>query len=383
MKSRQFGIGALLAGLIIAGGCSSSKEATVSTPPQSAQYHMSIDWTYPLDPNPPKALGPNPLELGSVVSVQGVTYATSQRGTVIAIDEKTAQPKWKTQFDLPVTAGPVVTSKAIFVALNDGTIVRLSKANGSEIWRYDTGAAVENALTATKEFVACTNANNRVFVLDAETGALKWRRERPRSQEFAMYGQAAPIIHNDMVYAGFSDGYIVGYALVNGTAVWSRELAPNSRFKDLDTSPVIVDNTMYVASSSGGLYALALDDGHTIWHREIFGISSIVPFQNNIYLSSQSGIIRLRRSDGQTYWVNTVQDGALISPLQVGKSSIYATVQRLGLVVLDRREGTTQYIVETGSDFTSAPFLTDGALTLMSNRSTIYRMRIQDTPLIK
>ncbi len=131
MKSRQFGIGALLAGLILACGCSTGKEATVSTPPQSAQYHMSIDWMYPLDPNPPKALGVNPLEIGSVVSVQGVTYATSQRGIVIAIDEKTAQPRWKTEFDLPVTAGPVVTSINVLIGHNNATIVSLCKAKGT------------------------------------------------------------------------------------------------------------------------------------------------------------------------------------------------------------------------------------------------------------
>ena len=382
MILRQYGYIALIAGAMLLGGCAAGDRA-VDTAPQSAQYHMSIDWQYQLDPNPPKALGANPLELGSVTSVQGVTYAVSQRGIVLAIDEKTAKPKWKVDFGLPVTAGPVVSSKAVFVGLNDGTIVRLARSTGAEVWRYDTGASIENSLSATKEYVACTNANNRLFVLDAESGALKWRRERPRTQEFAMYGQAAPLISGDMIYAGFSDGYIVAYALSNGTAVWSRELAPAAKFKDLDTKPVIVDNTIYVASSSGGLYALALDDGHTIWQRDILGITSIVPFQDSLYLSSQHGIMRMRRSDGQVIWLNMVQNGALISALQLGKSSIYATVQRLGLVVLDRREGTTKYIVETGSDFTSAPYLSDGALTLMSNRSTIYRMHVQDVPLIK
>ena len=380
MSIRFYGIAALAA--ILLAGCADGPK-TAGTPARSAQYSMSIDWKYALDPNPPAALGANPLELGGIKSLQGVTYATSHRGTVIAIDEKTAKPRWEKQFDIPVTSGPVVTTKAVFVGLNDGTVVRLSRSSGEEIWRYDTGASLENSVSSDGTIVACTNANNRLFVLDAETGALKWRRERPRTSEFAMYGQAAPLITEDTVYAGFSDGYLVAYASVNGTAIWSRELAPTARFKDLDAAPVRADGTLYVASSSGGLYALSADDGHTIWQRDIFGITSIVPFQNNLYVSSQQGIMRLRRSDGQTYWQNIVQNNALISALQVGKSSIYATVQRYGLVVLDRREGTTRYAVETGSDFTSAPSLTDGALLLMSNRSTIYRMFVEDAPLVR
>ena len=48
---------------------------------------------------------------------------------------------------------------------------------------------------------------------------------------------------------------------------------------------------------------------------------------------------------------------------------------------IDRIEGDTLHIIDNGSDFTSAPLLQNGALTLLSNRSTVYRYTVDDTPI--
>lgn len=367
-------------------GCASGNnhlKGDVSAAPRSAQYTVELDWQYALDNNPPKALGSIPLELGSVTSVRGVTYATSGMGKVIAIDEKTATPRWNVDLGVPVTSGPVVTNQAVFVALGDGTVARLSSRTGEVVWKFETGASIENSLSVKNGLLSCMNVNNRLFLIDAETGALKWRRERPRSNEFVMYGQSSPLIDdNGNIYAGFSDGYLVAYAQ-NGTAIWSRELAPDARFKDLDVAPVRLNQTLYVASSSGGLYALSADDGHTIWQRDILGISAIVPFQDSLYIASQSGIFRLRLQDGATVWQNIIQKNALISAIQLGKTYIYASVQKFGIVMIDRRSGDLRHTIDMGSDFTAAPHLTEGAFVALSNKSTIYRFLVDDSPLIK
>lgn len=373
----------LVASLLFVTGCASSQNngGALPTPPRSVQYTIELDWQYSLNPNPPKALGNTPLDLGNAVSVRGTTYAGSSNGKVVAIDESTAQKKWIRNFDIPVTAGPIVAPKAVFIALSDGSVHKLNPLDGSTIWSFETGAAIENGLSVNGDVVACINSNNRLYVLDEKTGEQKWRRERPRSQEFVMYGQATPYFdENGNIFAGFSDGYLVAYAS-NGTAIWSRELAPEARFKDLDTQPIRIGDTLYVASSSGGLFALSADDGHTLWQRPIYGISGIKAFQDSIYISSQSGIFRIRRSDGSTIWQNVILKNALISNIQLGKTYLYASVQRLGLVILNRKSGDLIHTIDTGSDFTSPPYLTSGALTALSNNASVYRFIIDDEPI--
>ena len=314
-------------------------------------------------------------------NTSAATYVASSLGRVIAIDESNVKPLWDISLDVPVTAGPVLSGQALFVALSNGDVLKLKRSNGEQVWRFSTGASVENSLSVDSGIVACVNANNRIFALDEQKGSLVWRRERPRSSEFSMYGQPSPLIDDGVVYAGFSDGFFVAYDKTNGAAIFSRELAPNARFKDLDVQPAKVGNTLYVASSSGGLYALSADDGKTLWQRDIFGISSVRAFQDSLYVSSQSGIFRLKKNTGETIWQNIIRDGALISPLALGKRYIYASVQKFGLVILDRVEGDTLHIIDNGSDFTSAPLLKDGTLTLLSNRSAVYRYLVDDIPL--
>lgn len=368
--------------LAISAGCATSQvERNAQPVPRSAQYTLHLDWSYPLAPNTGKYLGSFPLELGSIATDNGVTYVASSLGRVVAIRESDVKAIWDIDLTVPVTSGPVVTPQAVFVALSSGDIVKLKRSNGEEIWRYSTGAAIENGLSVGNGVVSCVNANNRIFTLDENTGNLLWRRERPRSNEFSMYGQTAPLIDDQTIYAGFSDGFFVAYNLTNGTALFSRELAPNARFKDLDVQPVKLGSALYVASSSGGLYALSNDDGRTLWQANIFGISSIRAFQDSLYVSSQSGIFRIKRDTGEVIWQNIIRDGALISPIQLGKRYIYASIQKFGLVILDRVNGDLRHIIDTGSDATSAPLLDEGTLTVLSNRSYVYRYFVEDSPL--
>lgn len=373
--------GALAIVAAMSGACVTGAETTASHAPRSAQYSMSLDWDYALLPRAPNYLGSTALELGNTAQNGHVTYVASTSGRVLAIDDKTALPIWDVKFSAPVSAGPVIVGNGVYVALSSGSIKRLHIKDGSEVWSYETNVPIEQSLAVSDGVVACVNGNNRLYVLDATTGALKWRRERPRSQEFTMYGQATPLIDDGKVYAGYSDGFLVAYALLNGTVLWSRELAPHARFKDLDCKPIRMGNVLYLASSSGGVYALNVEDGKTLWQRDILGVSSVVAFQDSLYLSSQSGVFRLDRESGATIWQNQIQEDVLISALSLGKNSIYVSVQRLGLVVIDRVSGMTRHIVDMGSDFSSAPVLTPGKLTAFSNRSTVYKFLVDDFPI--
>lgn len=375
-----FGVLVFVAGL--SGACATgSIEKSASHAPRSAQYTMGLDWDYALQPRTPNYLGATPLELGNILEVGGVTYVASTLGRVLAISDTTARTLWDVKLSAPVSAGPVVDGSGVYVALSSGSIKRLNIRDGSEVWTYETHVPIEQSLVVSDGVVASVNSNNRLYVLDAATGALKWRRERPRSQEFTMYGQAPPLIDDGKVYAGYSDGFLLAYALLNGTVLWSRELAPHARFKDLDCQPVRMDDTLYLASSSGGVYALNVADGKTLWQRDILGVSSVVAFQDSLYLSSQSGVFRLDRASGATIWQNLIQKDVLISALSLGRKSIYVGVQRLGLVVIDRVSGMTEHVIDMGSDFSSAPRLSPGKLTAFSNRSTVYRFLVDDHPI--
>jgi outer membrane protein assembly factor BamB len=53
---------------------------------------------------------------------------------------------WKFQTEGPVRSSPTVTGGVVFVGSGDHRLYALDEETGSEIWRFETGGAVEKVL---------------------------------------------------------------------------------------------------------------------------------------------------------------------------------------------------------------------------------------------
>ena len=130
-KCPIFVLSAICAALCL--GCASAPSKQVSAPPRAAQFDLALDWYYELAPGFGKYLGATPLELGSVNDIGQITLATTSFGKVIAIDNATAREVWHKDFDMPVTAGPVVYGSGVFVALGTAGAAALALKLGAQI----------------------------------------------------------------------------------------------------------------------------------------------------------------------------------------------------------------------------------------------------------
>lgn len=116
--------------------------------------------------------------------------------------------------------------------------------------------------------------NDRMTAVSTQTGAELWR----------FYAQGpirlAPVVSEDKVFFGSDDGYLYCLDLADGSLIWKKFLAPNSR-KVLGNdrlisawpvrgAPVVSGDTVYAAAglySFEGifLYALSTEDGSEFW----------------------------------------------------------------------------------------------------------------------
>ncbi|MFA5624449.1 MAG: PQQ-binding-like beta-propeller repeat protein [Bradymonadales bacterium] len=376
-----------LAALAVAGvvcACSPQWHVMDASPAaKSAQTQLQYDWAYELQAGPLKYFGAMPLELGQVaVHPAGFVVAGSSHGLVVAIKAESSEIYWKREFTSSITAGPIIVDNVVYIGEGSNKVIALNAFSGKTLWEYDTDAPVEHGLSIAHGYVAAVNANNRIFLLNANDGSLKWRRERPRSSGFAIYGQASPYIDGEFVYVGFSDGYLSAFAVQDGSAQWMRELDPNLRFNDISGQIARSADVLYVATASGGITALNVSDGQSLWKREIADISGVQVFQDSLFISSNDGFYRLRASDGHVFWHNKVQDRPALSSFSLGKNYIYTSAPALGLIVIERKTGQTRYVLNAGTSFNAVPKLDKGALYLLSNKSVVYRLLVDDEPLI-
>ena len=355
---------------------------------ESAQELLRYDWKYELRPGILPALGAHSIENGHLAVRAGYVIAGSTDGQLVILKENSGEKVWQQKFDVGISAGPVISGKSVYWCGTDGSVHRMNAKQTDDgtvqlnmVWTVDTGAPIEGSLTVEGDSVYVVNANNRVFALNAKDGSIRWKHERPRSSEFTMYGQAKPHVAGDRVYVGYSDGTFSSYAISNGTVIWTKNLSAEIRFKDIDAEAAVAGGKVYVANSSWGVYCLDVDDGRILWKQPLDGVRSFFVDNDTLYLSSNSGIVRMDAETGMVIWRNILRENALFSPLAVGDHNLYVSIQRFGLAVLDRESGETRHIIDVGSDFTSEPVLTDGALYALSNRGTVYRYLIRDLPL--
>lgn len=111
---------------------------------------------------------------------------------------------------------------------------------------YDTNNPASPAVAGDTVYFAC---GSRVYALDVETGAMKWKY--PQDQPLSTRIRTTPAIMDDMIYFGADDGKL--YALNTGTGkgTWLFDTRTS-----VGSTPTVADGIVYFGSADGRVYAI-------------------------------------------------------------------------------------------------------------------------------
>jgi outer membrane protein assembly factor BamB len=168
-----------------------------------------------------------------VLSPDGtVVYAVSNDDNLYAVNVSANAAidgtlKW--QFALSAESGEINSSPTvnpstgtIYVGSDDHNVYAINPADGSEKWRFTTGADVESSPTVARDprdnelTVYIGSDDDNVYALDAQTGAKKWEFDTGSSNVVS-----SPIVDLDgTIYVGSENGNV--YAInPDGTQKWT------------------------------------------------------------------------------------------------------------------------------------------------------------------
>lgn len=200
-----------------------------------------------------------------------VVYVGTRSHRVYALSAATGQPLWVVElagdwlFAGAVTGialGPselyagAIETLDMNGAMRRGHVIALSRADGSEIWRYTSPGTrndVNSAPVVAGDLIVVSDlAGPSVFALDRATGELQWRHS------------LSP------VFVGPARG------------------------------PLVRDGIAYFGDQ-GGTYAIRLSDGSTVWTRESAGTQGVFDFAfcGDVLLLQNLGVRAVRLSDGE------------------------------------------------------------------------------------
>jgi len=249
------------------------------------------------------------LGLGPAID-NGVVFAASHKGEVLAASLDTGHHIWVKNLKIPISAGPGAGAGMVVVGSSKGVLVALDGASGRELWRAKLNSELLSAPAISEKMIVVRSVDGRLHGLDSHTGKDLWSVEQ-QVPRLSLRGTATPIIAKEVAISGFDNGKVMAVSLNSGDTVWDTALAsPHGRTEldrlvDVDSEVHTVGDNVFATGFQGRTAMLALDSGQIWWAHDMSSYRGLAVDADNLYVTQSDGIVvALRQRDGSELWRN-------------------------------------------------------------------------------
>jgi outer membrane protein assembly factor BamB len=202
--------------------------------------------------------------------------------------------------------------------------------------------------------------------MDFATGEKKWTYDS-NVPVLTVRGTSAPLLRNNVVYAGFANGRVLAFNVDTGATLWEVRVAiaqgrsEIERIVDVDGSMALIGNELYAASYQGRLVAIDVQSGRKVWQQNVSSVSGVSQGFGNVYTADDDGTVYayLRNGQGARWSQEALAYRGLSRPTPV--SSYLATVDFDGVLhLLSQVDGEFVGRESVGGDGARADMLSDG-----------------------
>ncbi|MGA9024831.1 MAG: outer membrane protein assembly factor BamB [Steroidobacteraceae bacterium] len=309
------------------------------------------------------------LGLGPAID-NGVAYAASHKGEVLAVALESGKHLWVKNLKLPLSAGPAAADGLLVVGSSKGAVIALDAASGRQLWRTQVNAELLAAPAIGESVVVLRSVDGRLRGLSRSTGKEMWSVDQ-QVPRLSLRGTATPIIAKDLAICGFDNGKVMAVSLSNGDTVWDTALAsPHGRTEldrliDIDSAVRVVGDDVYAAGFQGRTAMLALDSGQVWWSHDMSSYRGLTVDSETVFISQSDGIVvALRERDGSELWRNDkLKRRGLTEPVLTSTAVVVADFQ--GYVHwLDKASGELVARMRVAKDRVSNPLVASGDIVV-------------------
>ena len=209
-------------------------------------------------------------------------FAADQTGTLYALDTKTGEKRWSSDFAADAPPAPpgfsgdsarIENTKARPTALSsDGEMIFLSvfdqcrvvafdAATGKRTWALQTKGWVYGAAAVTPTHVFVGSQDNHWYCADKKTGKELWKFETKGRIE------SGGVTDDKYVYFGSCDGSLYCLSQADGKERWqfATDRHADGGKSAIYSTPILRQGGIYFAAGEGQFYAVAADTGAVRW----------------------------------------------------------------------------------------------------------------------
>ena len=235
-------------------------------------------------------------------------YAGSDDGHVKAFDAVTGKLVWQVKTGLLLSAGPGYGDGVLAFGSSDGDLILLDAETGMEKWRDPVGSEVLAAPAIGSGIVVLRSVDGRLRGFAVRDGSTVWTVDQ-NLPSLTLRGNTAPRLAGNIVVAGFNNGRVGAYEVANGDAAWEVAVAnPTGRSEldrlvDVSASIQVVATEAYVVGYHGRVVGIDIATGVVLWQQDMSSFAGLSADFTTVYVTTDvDSVIALDRRAGAQVW---------------------------------------------------------------------------------
>ena len=283
---------------------------------------------------------------------------------------------WERALTAKLTASPLFAEDTVYVGASDGLLHALDRIDGKDRWTAPLGGELSAAPVLAGDRVIAPTDQGTVHALLVATGASQWVYKRDPLSDLTIRGGPGVSSDGARLYAGFADGVLVALDPGTGRRLWELPLGtPGRRFRDADATPILDGGLVFMTGFADGVFGVDAATGKLRWKKDGTGAHALGLAKGKLLVAGQGFVEARRPTDGASLWrVKLGHEATATTPRAAQKLVLVSTTR--GLLVLDEETGEPLRRFDPGAGFGAPPALDRGRAWLVSDRGTLYRLRL-------
>lgn len=236
-------------------------------------------------------------------------YGVSGKGTLTRLDRASGKQMWRIESGITVTGGIGSGAGLLLIGGEKGDVLAFGE-DGKLRWKTKVSSEVLNVSQVADGLVLVRSGDGHITALNVADGKREWLYERS-TPALVVRSHAGVVIQRGVAYAGFAGGKVAAIKIKDGSVLWEnaasqpRGSTELERISDITSAPVVDDEQVCAIAFQGRVACFEMASGNPIWSREISSDKGMTLLRKYLYLSDANGsVIALDKITGSTVWKN-------------------------------------------------------------------------------
>ncbi len=315
--------------------------------------------------------------------VEGGDVFAAGGSRVVRIAVANGSTVWKTDTGAKLTAGAGAGQGLVLAGSSKGGLLALDRANGKERWKADLSSEVAGQMLVVGDSVIVRTGDGRVQGLAVADGSRKWLYTRTLPV-LSLRGSGGMAVRDDVLYAGFPGGKLVALNAANGAQLWEAAVAqPHGateleRVADVMGNPSLDDNQVCAVAYQGRVACFSRSNGELLWARETSSNSGLAMDERNVYVTDdKDAVTAYDKTSGRAVWrQDKLAHREVTAPLALGAWVVVADGE--GYVhVLSADDGSFVARARVDSRVRTAPVDIGPGFAVQTDKGSIVAFRLK------